>query len=204
MCRLVFQNQTLEYKAQKKNEPEVVLEDKVYSNMYYNHKLGNVVMDEAPRKIKTHELQIVGWTFIEDQQLMKLNMVTNEKLQMVKINAQLEIGKVMEVEQLLKEFKNVFAWTYKDLKGIPLKLARHIIELDTTIPPAHQAKYRLNPNYVIAVKQDIYKLLAIGFIHYVEEATWLSPLVIVPKKNGKLKICINLKKQRRIHTHYLL
>jgi hypothetical protein len=24
---------------------------------------------------------------------------------------------VLEVEQLLKEFKDVFAWTYKDLKG---------------------------------------------------------------------------------------
>jgi hypothetical protein len=27
-----------------------------------------------------------------------------------------------------------------------------------------------------------------------EEATWLSPTVIVPKKNGKLKICIDFKK----------
>jgi len=56
---------------------------------------------------------------------------------MVKINAQLEIGKVLEVEQLLKEFKDVFAWTHKDLKRIPLELAQHIIELDTTIPLAH-------------------------------------------------------------------
>jgi hypothetical protein len=55
---------------------------------------------------------------------------------MVNINAQLEKGKVLEVEQLLKEFKDV-AWTYKDLKGIPRKLAQHIIELDTTISPTH-------------------------------------------------------------------
>ncbi len=56
------------------------------------------------------------------------------------------------MEKLLKEFKDVFAWTYKDLKGIPLKLAQHTIELDTTIPLAHHAKYKLNPNYVIVVK----------------------------------------------------
>ncbi len=31
-------------------------------------------MDETPAKIKAHGLQIVGWTLIEDQQLMKLNM----------------------------------------------------------------------------------------------------------------------------------
>jgi hypothetical protein len=42
---------------------------------------------------------------------------------MVKINTYLEISKVLEVEQMLKEFKNSFAWTYKDLKGIPPELA---------------------------------------------------------------------------------
>ncbi len=94
----------------------------------------------------------------------------------------------------MKEFKDVFAWTYKDLKGIPLELARHKIELNTIIPLAHQAKYRLNPNYVITIKQDIDKLLAVGFIQSIEEATWLSPIVIIPKKNGKLTIYIDFRK----------
>jgi len=82
---------------------------------------------------------------------------------------------------LLKEFEDVFAWTYKNLKGIPPKLAKHIIKLDTTIPLTHQARYRLNPNYAIAIKQNIDKLLAARFIEFVKEATWLSPIVIVPK-----------------------
>jgi hypothetical protein len=60
---------------------------------------------------------------------------------------------------LLKEFKDVFAWTYKDLKGIPLELAQHRIKLDMSLPLAHQARYRLNPNYALVVKQDIDKLL---------------------------------------------
>jgi hypothetical protein len=41
---------------------------------YCNHQLGNVAMDETPTKIKAHELQIVGWMLIEDQQLMKFNL----------------------------------------------------------------------------------------------------------------------------------
>jgi hypothetical protein len=49
---------------------------------------------------------------IEDQQLMKLNLGTN-------VEPQLETYKVLEVKQLLKEFKNVFAWKYKDLNWIP-------------------------------------------------------------------------------------
>jgi hypothetical protein len=38
---------------------------------------------------------------------------------------------------MLKEFKDIFAQTYKDLKGIPLELAQHRIELDITLPSAH-------------------------------------------------------------------
>jgi hypothetical protein len=37
-------------------------------------------------------------------------------------------------------------------------------------------------------------LLATGFIQSVKEATWLSPIVIIPKKNGKPRICINFRK----------
>jgi len=95
---------------------------------------------------------------------------------------------------LFKEFKDVFAWTYKDPKGILPKLAQHRIELDTSIPPTHQAKYRLNPNYVVVVKHNIDKLLATRFIQPVEEATWLSPIVVMFKKNGKLKICVDFRK----------
>ncbi len=71
----------------------------------------------------------------------------------------------------MKEFKDVFTWTYKDLKGIPLELAQCRTELFTIVPLAHQARYKLNPKYATTVKQDIYKLLPAGFIEYVEEVT---------------------------------
>jgi hypothetical protein len=82
---------------------------------------------------------------------------------------------VLALEQLLKVFKDVFTWTYKDLKGIPLELAQDKIELDITILLTHQARYRLNSNYVTIVKQDIDKLLTNKFIQYIEDATWTTP-----------------------------
>ncbi len=92
---------------------------------------------------------------------------------------------------LLKEFKVVFFSTYKDLKGIPLALVQHKIELNTSIPLAHQARYKLNPHYVPAVKQDINNLLTTIFIQPIEEVTWLSPIVVMLEKNGKLRICVD-------------
>jgi hypothetical protein len=82
------------------------------------------------------------------------------------------------------------------------------MDLDTSIPPIHQTRYQLNVNYATIVKQEIDKLLATCFIQPIEEATWLSPIVIVLKKNGKLKICVDIKKinatKKNIHTRYLL
>ncbi len=98
------------------------------------------------------------------------------------------------MKEFFPKYKDVFAWTYKDLKGIPLKLVQHRIELDTTIPPTHHAKYRLNPNYITIVKANIDKLLVTSFIH-VEEVAWLSLIMVVLKKNEKVKIiCVDFKK----------
>jgi hypothetical protein len=52
----------------------------------------------------------------------------------------------------------------------------------------------LNPNYVTTIKHDINKLLVARLIQPIEEVTWLSPIVVVPNKNGKLRICVDFRK----------
>ena len=52
----------------------------------------------------------------------------------------------------------------------------------------------MNPNYAKAVKKDLEKLLKAGFIEPVDQATWLSPIVVVLKKNGKLRICVDFRR----------
>jgi len=59
---------------------------------------------------------------------------------MVNLNAYLDKLTATIVEQLLQEYKNVFVWTYKDLKGIPPHIVQHQIELNTIMPLVHQIK----------------------------------------------------------------
>ena len=49
----------------------------------------------------------------------------------------------------------------------------------------------MNPNYAAKVKEEIDKLLRVGSIQPVKQATWLSLIVVVPKKNGKIRVCVN-------------
>ena len=52
----------------------------------------------------------------------------------------------------------------------------------------------MNPNKAAKMKEEIKKLLTVGFLQPVKQATWLSLIVGVPKKNGKIKVCVDYRK----------
>ena len=43
------------------------------------------------------------------------------------------------------------------------------------------------------VKEELQKLLDARFIYPISDSEWVSPLVLVPKTNGKWRICINYR-----------
>ena len=49
----------------------------------------------------------------------------------------------------------------------------------------------MNPNYASKVKEEIDKLLRVGFIRPIKRATWLSPIIVVPKKNGQIRVYVD-------------
>jgi hypothetical protein len=51
----------------------------------------------------------------------------------------------------------------------------------------------MNLNYTIIIKQDFDKLLVAEFIELMEQAIWLSRIMVVLKQNGKLQICIDFQ-----------
>jgi len=89
---------------------------------FFQPKVRKMEIDEMLVRIKVQNLCIVGWTITEKKQLTKINLDSEKKLQHVKINVDLELVVSYQLIDLLKEFKDIFAWTYKDLKGIPLEI----------------------------------------------------------------------------------
>jgi hypothetical protein len=55
----------------------------------------------------------------------------------VKLKVDLDLSTATKVEFLFEEYKDVFTWSYKELKGIFPHIAQHQIELDTMILPSH-------------------------------------------------------------------
>jgi hypothetical protein len=49
----------------------------------------------------------------------------------------------------------------------------------------------MNPTLKDIVKEELKKRLRANLIYPILDSQWLSPLVIVPKKNGKWMICVD-------------
>lgn len=65
-------------------------------------------------------------------------------------------------------------------------LNKHKIDLKEKAKPRVHKLRRIKPEHMEAVKKEIDKLLAKGCIQPMEHTEWISPLVIVLKKNGKV------------------
>ena len=60
--------------------------------------------------------------------------------------------------------------------------------------PSRQRPYTYNDTFAKKIREKIDKLLVAKFIYEIEHIDWVSPIVVVPKKNGKIWVCVNLKK----------
>jgi hypothetical protein len=171
-------------KATKK-EQEAMEEKLVYPDQFYKVKVGDKTVDVTPAIEAVKGKKIAEWT-VEDEDLIKnLNLGTLEDPKLVKIAK--DLGEYeAKVKDVLLRFKDVFAFTYKDMKGISPYVCEYKIELQPEAKPVRQMRYRMNPNYAAKVKEEIDKYLEAWFIYPVDKTEWLSPIVIVPKKNGKL------------------
>ena len=52
----------------------------------------------------------------------------------------------------------------------------------------------MNPRLQLLVKAKLERLLQAGFIKPIEITDWISPMVLVKKKNGKLRVCVDYRK----------
>ncbi len=66
-------------------------------------------------------------------------MGTQQEPQYLKVIDNLDFLVVTTMEDLLKEYKDLFAWSYKDLKRVLAHIVEQKIELNISIPLTHLA-----------------------------------------------------------------
>ena len=64
--------------------------------------------------------------------------------------------------------------------------------------PVIQSQRRMNPALKEIVKEELQKLLNANFIYPISDSQWVSPLVIVPKKNDKWRVCVDYRELNKV------
>jgi hypothetical protein len=85
----------------------------------------------------------------------------------------------------------VFAWSAKDLTGVDRNFIEHKLNINPSVKPRKQKLRKMSDDKVIAVKSEVQRLLDATIIREVMYPKWLATTVLVKKKNGKWRMCID-------------
>jgi hypothetical protein len=79
----------------------------------------------------------------------------SEEPKNIKMGSQLSAEEIVEYSKLFWEFREVLAWSYLDLKGIPPEITEHKILLVPDAKPIRQKERRMNPQMQLVVKTEL-------------------------------------------------
>jgi hypothetical protein len=84
------------------------------------------------------------------------------------------------------EFRDCFAWSYKEMSGLDPQVATHKLTIDPKFRPVKQPPHRFRPELQDDIIAEVEKLINPSFIKEVQYPRWLTNIVPVMKKNGQV------------------
>ena len=153
--------------------------------------------NDVPKKPKIEPLNAT----IEEH-----NIGTAEKPKMIKLSKNLPPDKKPKYIDLLKEFHDVFAWSYEDLKSYDTSVIQHTIPLKPNQKPFKQKLRRINPVLLPLIEKEVKKMFEAGIIAPIRFSEWVSNLVPTRKKSGGIRLCVDLRNLNQVSLkhHYPL
>ena len=98
-----------------------------------------------------------------------------------------------KVEMLLFLIQNVdvFAWTPYEVPRVDPEFIVHKLNMDPSFPLKKQKPRRSAKEHIEVVKSEVQRLKEAGAIREIFFPKWLANTVVVNKKNGKWRVCVD-------------
>lgn len=87
---------------------------------------------------------------------------------------------------MLKEFADIFARSYRDMPELDTEIVVHRLPLKEECPPVKQK-----------IKEEVQKQFDSGFLAVMSYPPWVANIVLVPKKDGKVRMCVDYRDLNR-------
>ena len=107
------------------------------------------------------------------------------------VRARLPLQEKEELVELLRRNVDMFAWDAYEALGLDPKFICHHLNVDPSVTPKKQPPRRPSNEHVEAIKSEVVKLKQAGAIKEVFYPQWLANTVVVKKKTGKWRVCVD-------------
>ncbi|XP_027178148.1 uncharacterized protein LOC113777314 [Coffea eugenioides] len=111
--------------------------------------------------------------------------------QVVQVGAGLPSPLKEEMIHLIKDHRDIFAWSADEVVGVPPELMIHQLNVNPQARPVRQKRRHFGPERSKAISDEVDKLLPAKMIHEVQYPTWLSNPVMVKKDTGGWRMCVD-------------
>ena len=98
---------------------------------------------------------------------------------------------------LIQEFRDIFAWSYDELRGITPSLAVHTIPVKKGSLPVRQKVRRIPFELRDGLFEELQKIRKAGLIFPMQHTEWCSPVIIRKKKNNQIRLCVDFRELNR-------
>src|ERR1043165_8295428 len=76
---------------------------------------------------------------------------------------------------------------------VDTSIVEHHLPLKPECPPVKQRLRRVHPDMADKIKKEVQKQIDAGFLDTSEYPHWLANIVPVPKKDGKVRMCVDYR-----------
>jgi hypothetical protein len=114
-----------------------------------------------------------------------VNIGTEEVPRLIKIGKSTSEKERKEIISLVSEYRDVFYFTYDELKAYKDDVFQHTIPLKEDTKPFQQKLRRINIKLAPLVQAELKKMLDADIIAPTRHSSWCSNLVVVRKKMGE-------------------
>ncbi|KAI5406030.1 hypothetical protein KIW84_052694 [Lathyrus oleraceus] len=98
------------------------------------------------------------------ENLETVNLGSEDYVREVKIGALLEESVNKGLIELLREYVDVFAWSYEDMPGLDTDIVQHFLPLKPECVPVKQKLRRTHPDMEVKIKEEVQKQIDVGFL----------------------------------------
>jgi len=113
------------------------------------------------------------------------------------VNRYCQIGASMKGEDkvgvllFLVQNIDVFAWNPYEVPGVDPEFIVHKLNMDPLFPSKKQKSRRSTKEHVEIARQEFKRLKEARAIKEIFFSKWLANIVVVKKKNGKWRVCVD-------------